>query len=1714
MGSIPVSAQSVATEEAEVVQTEIAPSPQNPVVHFFADLGSRIVTLNNTVQLKDVPDGFTVGDDPAFTLSIPVRTDEKIGDTATNIWNQADERIEVSIVHTQSGERMPATITKQKSGQFTLTPQKTDNWKPGLYELDVTAKESFIFTRDLTQNFSWGVLALNTNKSRYLPEETVELAFGILDERGHTLCDADLSLEITAPGGRTEVLSRENGKIKQSGECRGDSVTKLPDYLATYTTRGKGQYQMVLTGTNANGTHTISDYFIVEEFVPFEIERTSFPTRVYPMSPYTVELTVIAREDYKGTVQDRVPKAFYIDRISDNGTISQDEPSTASVSAAILEQDAKAYKDIPELSKLMYDPVSTNAALLDKTPNPITWTVDWKAGETYTLSYRIHFPKVSPEFFLIGPFQIGEFAEARQWQVANDAERIWDGDGSTNNWSDAVNWTSNLVPGSGDTAKFGANSSPSGSKNATIDTDITIQGITMSLTGNSYQGTITQGSSNITINSSTGFNIESGVFSGGSGNITFSASNTDFTQIGGTFIAPSGTMFLSDDLLLTGGTFNHNNGTITWNDNGDDSYTINANSRNFHNFGFQNTCGGTFTITNGTSFIVNGTLTIGTDECTWTRISVNGTGTIEARGNIAMPGGGINSSNLVTINGTGNQTIVGNDGSVENESPRFTINKNSGTLLFQNTFYLATRGAFTYTQGTIDPGTSTVKFATYSSASSLTINGSLPVNNAQFNPGCGDTLNLANGTMIVTGTTTFLADCGNASGRFTGTGRVHAQGDISSQGGGFFSNDTNGPHLIINGTGNQTISTGTTGNRFIPGIQINKSSGTLTLSGTSRVARAFTYTAGTLDFSGGTIGFGGVSNMTVTGSFTTGNLRLHPGCGDTVTLTSGTVITVTGDLETINECGGGNSGTLDGPGEILLNGDMIVDGAGFRGSGYVVFNGTGTQTISSIGSGSRRVPSLEVDKASGTVVISSFIHIPDEVRVTQGEIDPANSTVQVGGYGSSTWYGDIRLYNVTFDHGCGDNLTLATGTTLTINNFGSLTTPCGGDRSMEINGPGTMNIEGDIINTTNNSFTGSVTVNLTGTANQTINVVTSETLPGNIWTINKPSGTVTLANNLSLNRTGVDLTITSGTFNLAGYSLTVNDAISIGAAAAVQMQGGETITRSSLVMSGSATYTGSGTYSSLALGNSYNNLTLSGSGSFTPNGNVTVTGNFTQSAGTFFAPSGMTISGNFNRTGGTFTSGSGTVTFNDITKTTTLTGSTTFYNLTVSTAGKTIIFPAGATQTVNGTLLIRGTQTVGVTLRSSTPGSQWNLDASPEQSVTYAIVSDSDACSGEIIQAKNTEDEGNNECWEFGQILGSEGWYSADWTDRREIVVDDAYVFTDLTNYPFLVRLAADSDLASKAQADGDDIIFTDDAGNLLEHYIEYYSAGSLAAWVKIPSLTNTGDTTFYMYYNNPLALNAEAAKTAVFDGGSYEIRYDLSENPGGSSPQFMDSTLPANNGISVGLGTGDRFVGGIGYALQFAGNDQLTTTSSYNNPTVFTVEMLFKTTATGQMLFSFGSSASGQSGSHDRKAYLLGDGRIRFGTWIGSFNTATTTSSYNDGNWHHLAGVLDGSGIRLYVDGQLAGSTGTPGAESYTGWWKFGRENNWDGTGDYTGQMDELRISSQGLSAGHIQTNYYNQVLPSSQYVISGAETFQPSGSFEINRGVEIGPGVEINAQ
>ncbi|MCD6457159.1 MAG: DUF2341 domain-containing protein, partial [Methanophagales archaeon] len=91
---------------------------------------------------------------------------------------------------------------------------------------------------------------------------------------------------------------------------------------------------------------------------------------------------------------------------------------------------------------------------------------------------------------------------------------------------------------------------------------------------------------------------------------------------------------------------------------------------------------------------------------------------------------------------------------------------------------------------------------------------------------------------------------------------------------------------------------------------------------------------------------------------------------------------------------------------------------------------------------------------------------------------------------------------------------------------------------------------------------------------------------------------------------------------------------------------------------------------------------------------------------------------------------------------------------------------------------------------------------------------------------------------------------SADWHYRKPIEIDHNKIAADLTDFPVLINLASDTNLSARAQEDGDDIVFTDsDNSTRLDHEIEKFngSTGELQAWVRIPSLSSTTNTTILM---------------------------------------------------------------------------------------------------------------------------------------------------------------------------------------------------------------------------------------------------------------------------
>ncbi|MCA8914942.1 MAG: hypothetical protein KDB90_05985 [Planctomycetes bacterium] len=138
------------------------------------------------------------------------------------------------------------------------------------------------------------------------------------------------------------------------------------------------------------------------------------------------------------------------------------------------------------------------------------------------------------------------------------------------------------------------------------------------------------------------------------------------------------------------------------------------------------------------------------------------------------------------------------------------------------------------------------------------------------------------------------------------------------------------------------------------------------------------------------------------------------------------------------------------------------------------------------------------------------------------------------------------------------------------------------------------------------------------------------------------------------------------------------------------------------------------------------------------------------------------ISGDITNTGTLTSTGSNSLYITG-TATSTISGSCTFENLTCDQPGRQLNFSAGSTQTVNGTLTLKGFIGAELVLRSTSSGSIWNLTNSGSVVAEYCNVQDSTASA--TINVVGGTDSGNNTNWNFGGSASGQSWTGAVSTD-------------------------------------------------------------------------------------------------------------------------------------------------------------------------------------------------------------------------------------------------------------------------------------------------------------------------------------------------------------
>ncbi len=691
------------------------------------------------------------------------------------------------------------------------------------------------------------------------------------------------------------------------------------------------------------------------------------------------------------------------------------------------------------------------------------------------------------------------------------ATRTWDGGGGDNNWSTPANWSADTLPVAGDTVTFNGTST----KNATIDpavvsvavfqvnagyTGVISQGAgdALSITTSYTQsaGTFTAGNGTTSISVTGGTTVNSGgTFNGGSSTLSLTGALT--VNAGGLFTSTSGTLTVTGAVTFAALVFTHNSGSVVLSTS---NATLNLGlAATFNNVQFLS---GTKTISAANIMTVLGTLTL-------TGGAVN-TGTIAAQGDIAVASTFTGGSGTLLINGGGAQAWS-DSFSVTADLPIVSISKGGGTLTMTGTF--RTTRNWTWTAGTMAASASTVIFA-----AALTVTGSHTLGAVEM---AGGTVTIAAGTILTaTGTVTLT------SGTIA-TGTLAAQGDISAAVGFTGGSGT----LSINGGGAQLWNGGAnTTTSDLPIVSISKGGGTLTMTGTFRTSRAWSWSAGTMAASASTVTFTG---QTITGSHTLGAVTM---AGGTVTIAAGTILTATGTVTL-------TSGTI-ATGTLAAQGDISAASGFTGGSGTLLINGGAGQAWSGAAIGTSDLPIVSISKGGGTLTMTGTFRTTHNWTWTAGTMAAAGSTVTFTG---QTITGSHTLGAVTI---AGGTVTIAAGTILTASGTVDLF-------SGTVN-TGTLAALGDV--NAEIGFTGGGTATLSisgGGAQQFTGFHNSTTgaLPN--LDISKPSGALILAGTLRTGRNWTytaapgGLTVTGSTVVFTGQTITGSHALN-----AVEIRGG------------------------------------------------------------------------------------------------------------------------------------------------------------------------------------------------------------------------------------------------------------------------------------------------------------------------------------------------------------------------------------------------------------------------------------------------------------------------------------------------------------------------------------------------------------------------------
>jgi hypothetical protein len=1096
----------------------------------------KISAAHTFFSIREKPQ-FTISENPGF-----VKKGIRFLQTAVTGKTFSLKNGSIDITNQHGQKIRDAHITETATGvSVVIDPQA--QLSPGKYTLKYTFDGE-----EVTQDFTWGVLVINTNKATYLTGDSAYVQMSSLDEKGSTLCDSHLKLEITDPQGHTAAPD-----IEKSGTCKANNVTDNPDYFTHYQTGAAGTYQMKLT--NLDNGFEVKDSFEVKDRLPFEIERIG-ATRINPFdATYTMTIKVKANQAFTGDIKEHVPANFQL--------------------------------------------------IHSKTD----WTVHLAAGKEQTFSYTYQAPKVSPEIFSLGPLTVGTYTESRQWQLASDASHTsynctWSG-GTSTAWETPANWGTSCNGTYPHNTTQGANTvdywavvdltspptywptlnAPTGTTSVcgvligyahtgqqmTINSSSTSNGVLSivndgtNCTGSgagptgAVQGSMVvggAGSGNGTLNLNavsssttclTTAESAATTITNTNSTITSSGSNCTWNQTGNQTLTSNGTLSGSFNFKIVGtfsggsGTLNMSGGTFTQQTNTGHTFTCNSTRANSKLSAFtaaiSTTLAGSCNFSGAINISASQTLTSGsnTHECSYTGtcFTLGGSAVLTTTGStwiFSGDGSSISATALsfvnVTVHGTTNITV--NTGAANHTvTGTLTVGANADSTLD----VLSINSSQTLTSDTAG----TITMYTDSSSGKDSITGS-------------GTLIIKNNNLTQKGTISSLIRLDGSSGNCTQMPERDNgyEGNVEI----YSNSSTNDRSIALATAGSKTVTM--TGSLSINNQTTNTH--TLTLTGATNapavniVDISFTKggSAGAVNLITGAGAWASSGTVNLTNSTftaTTNNTFTLSGASKQLTSVSQSFynLTITGTITTADATSVTNDLTVNGtsftPGNsVTVNDNIIVTQGTLAMGGNNLTVGSATSNSGSIKVASGASPAAIISQTGGTTTVTSSSGGSNCIG--------ANSSDCSGSAGT------IGFYNLTIGNASVNQSTTMNGTSTTISVGGNLLVQSAVTTSTTFTMSGTspiLNITGNLTVTpsasSNTNFTisgSSSTVNLTG------NFVTN--VNGSYKGVFSAGGTVNIAGDFTNNGTftanssSVVLNKTSGTQNVTGattfYNLT------------------------------------------------------------------------------------------------------------------------------------------------------------------------------------------------------------------------------------------------------------------------------------------------------------------------------------------------------------------------------------------------------------------------------------------------------------------------------------------------------------------------------------------------------------------------------------------------